>query len=204
MKTPDAIVVLAGGIKQDTSGRWISTDLSAEDDKLGAPGGKLRVLATAVLATEYPTAVVIASGGKGADISKDVPENRPSLAKILCDELLESGVSRDRIMLEEKSNTTYQQLQGLEDLIQKQGWQSVMIITNRYHLTRLRVMIDMKFPQLVAFTELISAEDILLRADEMRWKTVLTEAYESAFMAERAAKEEKGVLQIRNGTYQFR
>lgn len=204
MKTPDAIVVLAGGIKQDTSGRWISTDLSAEDDKLGAPGGKLRVLATAVLATEYPTAVVITSGGKGADISKDVPENRPSLAKILCDELLESGVSRDRIMLEEKSNTTYQQLQELKVLIKEQEWQSVMIITNNYHVARLGVIMEMRFPQLVAFTELISAEDVLINSDSARWKIVLTEAYESAFMAERAAKEEKGVLQIRNGTYQFR
>lgn len=206
MKTPDAIVVLAGGIKRDASGRWVSTDLSAEDDKLGAPGGKLRVLAAAVLATEYPSAVVIASGGKGADIAKDVPENRPSLAKILCDELLESGVSRDRIMLEEKSNTTYQQLQELGVLIKEQGWQSVMIITNSYHRDRVEAMIEAKFTQLreSANFSLVSAETVLVTNDSGRWQPSLEKEYKSAYMQERENKETVGIEQILSGVYKYR
>lgn len=206
MKTPDAIVVLAGGIKQDTSGRWVSTDLSAEDDALGAPGGKLRVLAAAVLATMYPTAIVILSGGEGYDVPKGIPEDRPSLAKILRDELVESGVSADRIVLEENSNTTYQQLQELEVQIKEQGWQSVMVITNSYHHERVVAMIEAKFTQLKegANFNLVSAETVLVTNDSKRWRSLLEKEYKSAYMQERENKEKLGIEQIHSGVYQFR
>lgn len=203
MGTPDAIAVLAGGIKRDASGRWVSTGLTAEDDKLGAPGGKLRVLSAAVLANRYPAAIVVASGGRGSDIPPNAPEDRPLLAEILRDELTDGGISTSRVLLEKNSNSTYQQLQALEILIAERGWHNVMIVTNRYHLPRVRAMIEMNFPKLVASSKLISAEDVLLEADAMRWTAVVAGAYGDAFMTERIAKEEKGILQIKSGTYQF-
>lgn len=201
---PDAIIVLAGGIKQDASGRWVSTNLSIEDDAFGAPGGKLRVLAGAVLATEHPDALVIASGGKGYDVSEDAPEDRSTLAEILRDELADAGVSRERIVLEQHSNTTYQQLQELEALLGERGLMRVLFITNRYHLSRLRTLLEMKFPALMASAELVSAEDVLIERDAARWEALVNEAYESAALKERIAREEQGVAQIRAGTYQFR
>ena len=204
MELPDAIIVLAAGIKRDASGRWTSTDLSAEDDKLGAPGGKLRVRAAAILATKYPTALVIPSGGKGYDVPAEYPEDRPLLGEILRDELVENGVPRSRIVLEGKSNTTYQQLQELETLIARRKWQSVVIVTSRYHLPRLHAMSEERFPLLVASALPVSAEDVLLEADPVSYGPILTEAYASVFMRERIAKETQGVLHIRDGTYQFR
>ena len=49
----EAIVLLPAGIKQQ-DGTWVSTDLSEADAKLGAPGGKLRVIAAAELMKEKP------------------------------------------------------------------------------------------------------------------------------------------------------
>lgn len=203
MKVPDAIIVLAGGIKQDVSGRWVSTDLTAEDNKLGAPGGKLRVLAAAVLSNKYPSAWIIASGGKGFDVSKDTPEERPLLCKILKREFLEAGIPEERIKLEGVSNTTYQQLQELEKLI-SENWQNVILIVNRYSLVRLRAMIETKFPALVDIAKSVSAEEVLIEADPVHWETMLAETYKNAFMAERIAKEKAGVEQIRAGTYRLK
>ncbi len=200
----DVIIVLSGGIKQDASLRWVSTDLSAADNELGALGGKLRVFAATTLATKYPAASVIASGGKGFDMPKNAPADRPLLAEILRDELIEYGVPISRIALEKNSNTTYQALQELEKMITERSWHNGMIITNRYHLPRLRAMIETKFPALVHVATLVSAEDVLIEADSAKWKSVIAEAYASPFMAGRMAKEEQGVLQIKNDTYQFR
>lgn len=203
MKTPNAIVVLAGGIKQDTSGRWESTDLTAKDSTQGAPGGKLRVFAGAELAGQYPEAIVIASGGKGYDVLKDAPKDRPFLAEILRDELVGSGVPESRIVLETNSHTTYQQLQQLELLVQQQALHNVVVVSNRWHLPRIETLLAMKFPALRARIELASAEEILLEADPMRWGAAIARAYSSAFMAERIAREERGIAQIKNGTYDF-
>lgn len=201
---PDAIVVLAGGIKRDVSGRWVSTELTAADNELCAPGGKLRVLAAAALATTYPNAAVVASGGKGYDVPKDAPEDRPMLAEIVRDELLECGVPGNRIMLEQNSNTTYQQLQELETVVAQRNWRSVIVVTNRYNLARLRAMLEAKFPKLIKPVKPVSAEEILLENEPVRWGAAFGEAYGSGFMAERIAKEEQGVSQIKDGTYQFR
>lgn len=204
METPDAIVVLAGGIKQDAFGRWVSTDLTAADDAFGAPGAKLRVIAAAKLAIKYPNAAVVASGGKGFDVPKDAPENRPLLAEILRDELIECGVPAAHIVLETSSNSTYQQLQELERFITKQDWHAITIVTNRYHLPRVQTVVDVKFSKLVGVIELVSAEDILIEADPARWEDAIEEAYGSTLMAERVEREKKGVVQIKDGTYQFR
>ena len=194
---PDAIAVFAGGIKQDAHGRWVSTDLTEEDDKLGAPGGKLRIHAATVLATAYPASIVVLCGGKGYDVPKDIPEDRPLCAEILRDELIECGIPESRLMLEKNSNTTFQQLQELEKLIQKREWKRVMIITNRYNLPRLRIAIEKKFSQLAGVAEPVSAEEVLIEDNTVRWKKMIDEAYDSAFMAERIAKEERGASQTR-------
>lgn len=204
MKTPNTIVVLAGGIKQDASGRWESTDLTAKDSAEGAPGGKLRVFAGAVLAGEYPEAIVIASGGKGYDVPKDAPKDRPFLAEILCDELVGSGVPESRIVLETNSHTTYQQLQQLELLVQEKALHKVVVVSSRWHLPRIETMLAMKFPALRTGVLLVSAEEVLLETDPARWGSAIEKAYASAFMRERIAKEKRGIAQIKNGTYQFR
>lgn len=204
MKVPDAIVVLAGGIKQDVSGRWASTDLTEEDDKQGAPGASLRISATMVLSNRYPLARVIASGGKGYDVPENTSEDRPLLCEILERELIVAGVPKKRIELEGTSNTTYQQLQQLKLLIQKREWNDVALVSSRWHLPRIEAMFEMKFPELRTRVDLISAEEILIDTDSAKWELAIAGAYNSSFMRERMKKEDKGILQIKSGTYQFR
>lgn len=204
MESPDAIVVLAGGIKQDASGRWVSTDLTAADDTLGAPGGKLRVLAATVLATAHPAVAVIASGGKGFDVPEDAPENRPPLCEILQSELIATGIPEARIEGECESNTTYQQLQQIELLRQNHGWRNIAIVSNRWHLPRIDAMLGVAFPTLRTCVQLTSAEEVLIETNPVHWKAVIQEAYRNDYMKARIAREENGIAHIKDGTYQFR
>ncbi len=202
MAPPDAIVVLSSGIKQVGS-RWASTDLTEEDNKQGAPGGLLRVFVTAILSNQYPSARVVATGGKGFDVPKDAPENRPLLCEILERELIEAGVPKERIELEEVSNNTYQQLQQLELLTRDREWTTVMIVSSRWHLPRIEAMLEIKFSKLKKLVQLVSAEEVLIENDPARWETTIADAYASEWLAGRIEKENQGIAQLKNGTYQF-
>lgn len=201
--TPDAIIVLSAGVKRNAAGQWTSTELNAQDNALGAPGGKIRILAAASLASQHPYAVVVATGQKGYDISSAATEDRPLLCEVLRDELLDAGVPEERIVLEDKSNTTYQQLGEIEKLASRRAWQNVALVTNRYHLGRLEAIMRVKFPTLARVAAPVSAEEVLLEADRERWEPVFAEAYSSKFMAQRVAQEQRGIAQIADGTYLF-
>ncbi len=201
-----AYALLAGGIKQDTSGKWVSTDFSAEDDTLGAPGGKLRIFAAAVLMREHPGNLLITGGGKGHDMPASTIDERPLLADILSQELLECGVPKGRILLERRSNTTFQELQELERMVPAHGFTHLSVITSRWHIPRCRAMVDAKFSHLkeLAHIEYIAAEDVLIAYDPARWQKEIADGYAADFMIERILKEEHGVAQIRAGTYNFK
>jgi hypothetical protein len=206
MKQTDHIVLLATAIKQDAGGRWVSTGLTEEDSIHGGPGGALRICAAALLLGEYPHLKIITGGAKGFDVREGVPEDRPLLADILRDELLESGVPEERIILQRNSNNTYQELQELERLVGELGLKRLIILTGRWHVERLHTMIDIKFPQLRGRVslEVVTAEDVLIARDAEKWRSFIEGAYGSEWMAERMFKEQNGVLQIHAGTYHFR
>ncbi|OGJ60200.1 hypothetical protein A2635_05525 [Candidatus Peribacteria bacterium RIFCSPHIGHO2_01_FULL_51_9] len=205
-KDRSAYVLLAGGIKQDVTGKWVSTDLTAEDAAQGAPGGKLRVFATAILMQEHPENILITGGAKGFDVPESAIAHRPPLADILRDELLECGVPEERIVLERVSNTTFQELQEIERMITDYQITHLSMITNRWHVSRLSAIVDEKFPDLkkLVSIEFIAAEDILIAHDPKRWQKKINDAYGAAFMLEWIRREEHGIAQIHAGTYRFR
>lgn len=202
---PDAIVVLAGGIKRIAERRWVSTDLTEEDDRQGAPGAKLRIYAATILAERFPGAIIVASGGKGNDVPPDADRKRPLLAEVLRDELVASGVAAARIILEDKANTTYQQLMELQQASRKQGWKRLVIVTNRWHLARVEAMLQLRFTSLMEHVDvkLVSAEEVLIETQPGRWQALLAEAYDKDFLKNRMEREARGVEQIYSGTYCF-
>jgi hypothetical protein len=204
-KPVHAIVLLPAGIKQHPPGTWCSTNLSEADDRLGAPGGKLRVLAAVLLLRTEPDAIVITGGGKGADIPEGTSQDRPPLAQIIRDELLAEGISRERIKLEWTSNSTYQELVELQRMSAELGVAKLTFITNRYALPRLQSIIQARFPRFGSECELgfAVAEEILTEADPLKWERQIREAYASEYLKRRIAKEEAGIQEIRAGTYRY-
>ena len=202
----DIIHLLAAGIKQLPSGKWVSTDLTLEDDRIGSPGGTLRILASGVLLRAFPESVIFTGGGKGYDVPDDTTDERPLLSAILSDELIEEGVPPQRIVLEHNSNNTYQELQELERYVATQSGKRVGIVTNRWHARRLNTILEMKFPKLVSIEsiEIQTAEDILIADDSLRWQASIDSAYQSDWIKKRVMMEEKGIAEIKAGTYQFR
>ncbi|MFA4941239.1 MAG: YdcF family protein [Patescibacteria group bacterium] len=208
-KPQKAIIILSAGIKKDKNGNWMSTGLVEEKNLSSASGGKARVIAASYIYKDDSENFIIASGGHGSD-RNILGIKHPGLSKILKKELIESGVPANKIIEENKSNTTYQQLVELQKIIVEKEIKNIIIISNRYHLPRIQAMIEFG-PDLNIFKkmfrasdiELKSAEDVLIKYKPEKWKKIITKVYQSGGMVARIDLEKKGVEQIKKGTYSF-
>lgn len=195
---------MGGGLVKDKqSGKWRTTNYF-EGDNFGAMGDRLRVLAADCLFREGPEQLIIASGGKGQ--LRDIPD-APTVAEAIKNELIEIGVPAESIIQEDQSNNTWQQLQGLKNFISRGETESIKIISNGWHLPRIKAMIEADRGLLKLFEKNIiimkSAEEVLIADNPKKWEKEIEAAYESEAMKERIRLEEKGIKDIREGNYKL-
>jgi hypothetical protein len=196
------IVVLGGGLAQDKTGKWHTLGPEDAGDKFGVSFDRWRVIAGAHLWKGDKTQTVVASGGRGqyAD-SKDV--HTPS--SVLRRELIDLGVAPERIIEEDQSGNTFAQLTNIIPIVK--NFSLINFVSNEWHLPRIRAMID--HVEDLAFlrtpsVNLISAEEVLLQSDVKQWEYIIERARNSHGIQKRIELEEKGVKQIREGTYRFK
>src|SRR3989344_3732240 len=198
-----AIIVLGGGLIKGPDERWHTTRFEKGTKE---SGGRLRVEAVFHLAkNEYPNAVVVVSGGWGR--KREGVEDAPKLCDVIKSELIELGLSEDRIIEEANSNTTYEQIAELKKLAMKRGFNKLILMTNDYHLERMKAFLEYipEFRKLPGSyrIKLESAEQVLLRYDPGTWKNVIEEAYSSPELKDRIEKEKNGVEDVKAGGYKF-
>jgi uncharacterized SAM-binding protein YcdF (DUF218 family) len=87
-------------------------------------------------AAEYlkknPDTIVIASGGKGP--GEDISE-----AESIKNELIDHGINESRILLEDKSTTTYENIGFSKKLIPKNA-EIGLVVTNDFHIFRAKMI----------------------------------------------------------------
>jgi len=211
MKNLDFIVVLGGGLVKDTKGVWRTTNFN-ESDNFGSLGDRLRVDAVYQLYQDLSknnaNPLILCSGGRGQ--LRNNPD-APTVASVLKKELLALGVPKGKILLEENSNNTYQQLKELNQIVFGKQLEGIKIVSNRYHLSRIRAMIE-RGPGLDYLKErlgqgklvLVSAEEVLLDHDREKWGKFIEDVYNTPGMKERLVLEKKGADQIKKGAYKFK
>lgn len=102
------------------------------------PGGipslslKNRLDAAVDYLQKYPDVKAIVTGGQGAD------EDRTE-ASVMANYLIEYGIDEKRILLEEQSTTTYENLLYAKSLM-PQNTTSITIISNDFHLKRATIL----------------------------------------------------------------
>ena len=88
---------------------------------------------------ENPDTVVIVTGAKGSN----EPVSEASAAR---DQLLSNGIDADRIILEDQSYSTLQNLQNSKKLIEKEGKNidrsSIVIVSSSFHLYRAKYIAE--------------------------------------------------------------
>jgi len=200
-----AIIILGGGLVKDKqTDRWRTTNYD-EGDNFGVQGDRLRVIAADYLFKDNPEQVIIALGGKGQ--LKDIPD-APTVSEVIEKELLELEVPGEKIIKEEESGNSWQQLMGMKKLINELGLEDCKIISNKFHLPRLKAMAeldsDLKKIMDSSNIDFKSAEEILLKYNPEEWQNEIESVYKSEAMKERIKMEEKGIKDIKDGKYKLK
>ncbi len=104
---------------------------SAAWGTLETNGSNERLIKGAALAQAYPNAKIVFTGGSGLIIKTDLAE--AEIAELL---LLELGISRDRIILEDKSRNTYQNATLSKKLLNNNINGNWILVTSAYHMPR--------------------------------------------------------------------
>lgn len=87
---------------------------------------------------DHPEMTVVVSGGQG-------PDEHVTEARAMADYLMEQGVEEERILLEEDSHNTVQNLRYTARLLEEEGYdtqQDVVVVSNGFHLTRVRMLFE--------------------------------------------------------------
>jgi len=201
----NTVVILSGGLVKDSVGRWRTTTFNDVGDAYGIIGDRLRLVAGHYLYQDNPKIKFILLGGRG-QMAK-VP-GTPTIASVMKRELEELGVPAGKILMDAFPDTTYQSLLALKNIVARRKIKKVLLISNRYHLPRIKTMIKYDPELSAAFAAAkvtaLSAEEILIAREPKLWQKPIAAVYCGVAMRERLALEKKGIEDFKNGKYQFK
>ena len=119
----DAVIVLGAGVNGTTPSAALQTRIDAAERYLKA----------------NPDIPAVLSGGQGA--GEDISE-----AQAMYDALTARGIAPDRLILEEQSTNTRQNLQNSLVLLPDYHHKSVAVVTNNFHMARVRLLLSANGP----------------------------------------------------------
>lgn len=115
----DYVVVLGAGIHGETPSATLTDRLEK----------------TVEYMNKYPDCIAIVSGGQGAD--EDITE-----ALAMERYLVSHGISKNRIIKEEKARNTYENLVFSGEIVSSRGGGNVAVISSDYHIYRSRALAE--------------------------------------------------------------
>lgn len=201
LKAGEKIIFIMGGALIKDAGIWRTANYD-EGDNFGVSGDRLRVLAAAYLYKNNKNLNFTVLGGRGQ--LKKIPGS-PAVAKVIKRELINLGVPAAKIAVEEKSGNTYEQLVALKNIIKKVETEEFAVISNQHHFPRIKAMLEQApgLNGLKGKAEFISAEKVVIKYGEKKWKKIIDKARRSPAMKARVKLERAGVKQIKQGTYKY-
>ncbi|HWP35303.1 MAG TPA: YdcF family protein [Thermodesulfobacteriota bacterium] len=118
----DGIIVLGGSVDQLVAAARGRTALNDSAERLTS---------FVALARRYPTARLVVSGGSGRLVRPQVKEG--VAVRLLFEEL---GVDQTRILFEERSRTTYENVRYARELVKPRPGETWVLVTSAAHMPR--------------------------------------------------------------------
>lgn len=118
----DGIIILGGSVKQELSAVW---------NTLESNSGSERITKAVALANQYPEAKVVFTGGSG--LMQGTPTSEAEIAEKM---LLDLGVKRERLLLEDGSKNTYQNATLSKKLLDDNIDGNWLLVTSAFHMPR--------------------------------------------------------------------
>ena len=118
----DGIIVLGGSVIPDVSVEWQQLETNESHERLTS---------FIQLAQLYPDARLVFSGG-----SASTDEDQPTEAQIAETYFLKSGISAERLLVENKARNTAENVSYSRQLVSPQSNETWIMITTAYHMPR--------------------------------------------------------------------
>lgn len=184
------IFILGGFLRRKNNGSYGSDQLSY-----------LRVLAGYYLyknLSKKNKVKLIVSGGKG--IYEEI-RGVPPVAPVMKRELVMLGIRPKEIKID-KTDFTYPELVWLKNRI---DGEEAFVVSNTYHLPRIRTMINFlpELQKLKTKVKLVSAEKIVLKFNK-KMRSKIHNLNKSPEMKKKITSEKKGVKALKSGNYKFK
>ncbi len=214
--SPDALYILSASLLKKGKVERITTGSYADENLHGTMnGGRARDIALAELQHSFPESPVVAATW----IKKEGPK---SYARLTAEYLKNKGVSEDKIILQEKSYSTFTELIELIKLIVEKDWKHVAVVTNEFQIERAQAMLEhihelhdpngyWQQPEVQnALEKFLNAKDVkvtfvsaekVLPLIDSRYIKVIDEARKLPLWEETIKLENEGARQIRDGEY---
>lgn len=216
---PEAIVILSGGTEYSKELGYYSPDYDEPDFTGLASGSIYRIEAVAEVGKYFPD-IIFVTTGKMISHGNPEKEHFPNDARVLADELLDRGISENRIILEEKSVSTLSELVEMIKISRKKGWHQISIMTNRWHAPRVKLMYEKletieglcneeeaakirEFKNSGVEVKVIAAEDITDNINS-GYRDEMKEIEQRDSYKERLESEQKGIEDLKAGRYKAR
>lgn len=176
---PEAIFIFsAGTVPTENDGERVTT--YEESDAFGTLGGYDRVEAAALLAKQYPDALLV------TDVSA------------YKNELCNLGVTPARVLDGDASPNTEMGVSNALELARRKGWVHVCFVSSGFHIPRIKVFFEQQPTCIKAL--FISSESIIIKYSpdfkDYFEKVKLYPEYQK-----RLASEQQGIEALRQGTY---
>lgn len=214
---PDALYVLSSGLVQKGEPERTTVGSYGDINIHGTlNGGKARIIVAKELHKSFPNSSVITT----TFMQK---EGTVSWAKIAEEYLEREGIDKEKIIIQEKSYSTFTELIELIIMIVEKNWKHVAVITNEFQIPRAKAMLDhigelhdpnnywqkaevqealTKFKEIQDEVKInfVSAESVLPIIND-RYKKIIDEARNSTDWKKTIEQENKGAKQINDGEY---
>ena len=188
--TPDAIVIFSAGV-MPREGGGLRTTTYNESDEFGTLGGRDRVEAGALLAKQYPDALVVAT-------CKRMDDSPPTLASTYSDELEALGVAPERIVREEVSVNTMTSVRETLKMAQEKRWRHLLFLSSEFQVPRIKAFYDEQKSAIPV--TIVSSESVLTKHDPS-FTASFEKVKQSPAYQTRLAAEARGIAAIKRGAY---
>ena len=98
------------------------------------------------------------------------PDPNFSEAQVSTKYLVQRGIDPAKILTEQGSGTTYDSIRAASNLIRQKGWNSVLVVSDGFHLFRVKTMLADN--GIIAFTSPAPNSPIEIQASQRFWYSV--------------------------------
>ena len=193
----EAVIVLCGGLRRDAGGYHPAG--FTDSDPFGMLGSHIRIPAAAELYRAGCSGVFVFATGVSQRLRARFGPAVPAEAVVYAEHFRERAGDGPTVLVEAESVNTAGNVAAIARLARRHGWRQVAIVTNEYHVPRVRELLRRAAAPVTA--EILSAEALVMAARPGEYDAEINAGSAAPAGIWRMACERQGLADLYAGRY---